>query len=225
MNKIEFEIEVKKIFTNISDNFFSLVEIYKEFLRKENQKYNLTRLDEDDKIYSQYFYESIVPYKTINFLEIKTVLDIGSGSGIPGIVLKMLYPHLELSIIESNNKKIEFMKQLTKLLKLENIEFLYMRAEEIKPNQRETFDLVTSRAVAKLKAIVEVSAPYCKVGGYIVEPKSISLQQESVGLDQLLLQLHAQLERTETFTSINDVTHNVVFIKKIKETDASFPRA
>jgi 16S rRNA (guanine527-N7)-methyltransferase len=164
MNKNTFETEIKKVFTNINRDFFSTVEIYKSFLQDYNKKINLTRLDGEDKIYGDYFYESIIPYKDLDFSNIKHVLDIGSGSGIPGVVLKLLYPHIELTIIESNNKKVTFLNELAKLLNIQ-ITVLANRAEDLARQYNEQFDLVTSRAVASLQAIVEISIRFVKIGG------------------------------------------------------------
>jgi 16S rRNA (guanine527-N7)-methyltransferase len=164
MNKHEFEVEIKKIFKNINDNFFSLVDEYKLFLQEYNKKVNLTRLDTEEKIYKDYFYESVIPYKDLDFLKINSVLDIGSGSGIPGVVIKLLYPHIKLTIIESNNKKIAFLKELTKKLNI-TITLYADRAENIARQHNEQFDLVTSRAVAVLPAILEISIRYVKIGG------------------------------------------------------------
>jgi 16S rRNA (guanine527-N7)-methyltransferase len=171
MNKIEFINNIQKIFKNIPLNFFDQIEKYKEFLQEYNQKTNLTRLDDERIIYAEYFYESIIPYKDCNFINVNKVLDIGSGSGIPGIILKLLCPNISLTIIEANNKKCVFLKQLCKHLKIDAV-ILNQRAEKILSHQREHFDLVTSRAVAPLSIIVELSLPYLKINGLLIEPKS-----------------------------------------------------
>jgi 16S rRNA (guanine527-N7)-methyltransferase len=171
MNNIDFAINLKKIFPKIPDDFFAQINRYKLFLQKYNQKTNLTRLADENKIYSEYFYESIVPYKDFDFVKIQSLLDIGSGSGIPGIVLKLLYPYIQLTIIESNNKKVTFLKELCYHLKIKAT-VLNQRAENIQNKQREQFDIVTCRAVASLPIIVELSLPYLKVNGLLIAPKS-----------------------------------------------------
>jgi len=223
MDKATFAKEINAIFKDIDPLFFTKIEKYKTFLQEYNKKTNLTRLDSEEKIYKDYFYESIIPYKNINFFNNCKVLDIGSGSGIPGVVLKLLYPSITLSIIESNNKKVSFLKELAKELGI-TVFIFEKRAEDIKQIEREYYDIVTSRAVAALKTIVEVSIPYAKVGGLIIEPKSSNLSNEIIGLDEKLIKLKSKVIKIDNFTSINGITHNVVIIKKEDITPKNYPR-
>jgi 16S rRNA (guanine527-N7)-methyltransferase len=119
MTKEEFIVQIKKTFPNVDSSFFSQIEVYKDFLRKTNQTLNLTRLDKEEKIYGEYFFESIFPFSFLDFSKPLSLLDIGSGSGIPGIVLKILFPQIKLTIIESSNKKVSFLKLLCDTLKIE----------------------------------------------------------------------------------------------------------
>jgi 16S rRNA (guanine527-N7)-methyltransferase len=164
MNQLEFRNEIIKAFKDTDDIFFSQIEKYKNFVREYNEKVNLTRLDDDAKIYGDYFYESVIPYADVDFKSVHTLLDIGSGSGIPGVVLKLLFPHIRLTIIESNNKKITFLKALIDKLGVE-ADIIYKRAEIMASNEYEKFDLVTSRAVATLNILIEISLAYVKIGG------------------------------------------------------------
>ena len=120
MNEIEFETELKKNF-NASNVQIQQFEIYKVFLQNQNEIHNLTRLDSNELIYGSYFYDSIYPYKDLDWSNIDSVLDVGSGSGIPGIALKILYPKIELTIVESVTKKTLFLKELVKKLNLQNV--------------------------------------------------------------------------------------------------------
>ncbi|GHU47338.1 ribosomal RNA small subunit methyltransferase G [Bacilli bacterium] len=223
MNFTQFKHEINKIFTDIDAAFFNNVEKYKTFLQEYNQKVNLTRLDSDAKIYGDYFYESVIPFKDIDLKEVKTLLDIGSGSGIPGIVLKLMYPHLVLTIIESNNKKVIFLNKLCELLCIK-VNVLSQRAELIDATQRESFDLVTSRAVAALPILVELSIPYLKVGGILLEPKTLNASHEINAASAKIELLGAKVETINDFISINKVNHKVVVIKKIKVTNLNYPR-
>jgi 16S rRNA (guanine527-N7)-methyltransferase len=119
MNKEQFEEKIKKTFLNFSNDFFSNIEKYKQYLQKVNKVMNLTRLDSEEKIYEQYFFDSLKPFENIDFFSSSiSLLDIGSGSGIPGIVLKILYPEIKLTILETSLKKINFMKELCDILNI-----------------------------------------------------------------------------------------------------------
>ena len=180
----------------------------------------------DEKIvYAKYFYESLIPYSEIDFSNCKNVLDIGSGSGIPGILLKLIHPHIKLQIIEATGKKVEFMKQLVQKLGLDGVIVSHQRAEEIKDSDREKFDLVTSRAVAELKVILEVSAPYAKVNGLIIEPKSTNYLTEQKNANNIIKSLHLLQEADVEFISVNKILHHVLIYKKMAKTDKKYPRS
>lgn len=224
MNKQQLIEEVNKEFKNVDSKWSEQIEVYRSFLTEYNKKVNLTRLDDESKIYGLYFYESIIPYKSIDFSKIKSILDIGSGSGIPGVVLKILFPHIHLGIIESNNKKVTFLKELINKLNLKNVDVYLKRAENIKQDEYESYDLVTSRAVGKLKPMLEVSTPYAKVDGLIIIPKSQNYQQETNGLYHLNKSLDVQ-QSINQFVSKNSIQHNVFVFKKMHKTNWMYPRA
>lgn len=224
MNKQELITEVNKNFNNVDSKWIDQIEIYRNFLTEYNKKVNLTRLDHESKVYGLYFYESIIPYKDIDFSKINSVLDIGSGSGIPGVVLKIMFPHIHLGIIESNNKKVTFLKELVSKLGLKNVDVYLKRAEDIKEDEYESYDLVTSRAVGKLKAMLEVSTPYAKVKGLVVIPKSQNYQQETNGLYHLNKRLDVE-QKMNSFVSANDIQHNVFVFKKTHKTNRIYPRS
>ena len=122
MNKEEF-INYLKSNLMISDKKINLIFKYKDFLQQENKVSNLTRLDSEELVYSSYFLESLMPFIKINFNPKlnESLLDIGTGSGIPGVLLKIIYPNLNVTLIESNSKKVNFLTKLIKLLELKNI--------------------------------------------------------------------------------------------------------
>ncbi|GHU49467.1 ribosomal RNA small subunit methyltransferase G [Bacilli bacterium] len=222
MNVVEFKKQITLLFKNINSSFFSNIEKYKTFLQDYNKKINLTRLDAEDKIYGEYFYESIYPYREIDFSKIKNVLDIGSGSGIPGVIIKLLFLDIDLTIIESNNKKCNFLRELCKYLNI-NVIILNQRAEELNDIQREKYNLVTSRAVAPLKTILEVSIPYATVNGIILEQKSNNIENEFIGVEELLKDLDCTYTIKNSI-SFTEHTHNIVIVKKHSKTPMNYPR-
>lgn len=193
--------------------------IYKQYLQTQNQIMNLTRLDKDELIYEKYFYESLIPFFgfELNHLHL---LDIGSGSGIPGIILKIIFPDLKLTILESNQKKINFMKSLCDKLGFVDVIFWCQRAEEINPNQFEKFDVVTSRAVSNLATLLEISCQYCKIGGLIIEPKSINYMNEYNKIKDKVSDYGLELEQLVEF---NDKNYIFIF-KKYTKPNAKYPR-
>jgi 16S rRNA (guanine527-N7)-methyltransferase len=211
----QFIEEVKNNFKNVDDKFFDNIEIYKQYLQEYNKATNLTRLDGEDKIYQEYFLESILPFINIDFAKYTKVLDIGSGSGIPGIVLKLLYPQIDLTIIESNGKKLTFMRSLASKLNI-NVTFYLKRAEEIRNNEREKYDIVTSRAVAELRIILEVSVPYCKVNGLIIEPKGRMFKEEYAEAEQIIGKLGIKL--------ISEKDNSNFVFEKVEVTNQEYPR-
>lgn len=223
MNKLQFKEIIKKNFKNISNDFFDQIEVYKNFVQTKNKLFNLTSLANDEVIYQKYFFDSIIDYKQINFSKINSVLDIGSGSGIPGIMIKLLFRHINLTIIEATTKKVKFLNELVNQLKLQNVTIINKRAEEIKNNEYETFDLVTSRAVAELKILLEISAPYTKVLGLIIEPKSKKYDQELISAKEIIKELNLSLVNEYDFNS-NGVLHHTFVFKKNKKTNHKYPR-
>lgn len=223
MNKDDFVKIVNENFNGIDSSWFDNIEKYKNILQEENKKTNLTRLDSDDVIYDEYFLQSIIPFKNFKFDNNVKLLDIGSGSGIPGIVLKILYPKIELTIIESNLKKINFMKKLSEELKLRNIRFINDRVEEFGKKNREVFDIITARAVAELKVLLEVSIPILKINGICIFPKSINLKNELERSKKIINELELDNIWFDNFV-FNNKSHEVFYCKKERKTPDLFPR-
>lgn len=224
MNFINFEKEIKANFhlelTPITRKKFL---IYKDFLQQENKKINLTNLIAEDLIWQKYFFYGVVCYRRINFYKINSILDLGSGSGNPGVILKLLFPHLSVTIVEANRKKIHFMQLLAKKLNLSKIKFINKRIEQIKPSANFSFDLCTARAVAKLEILLELLIPYCKISGLIVIPKSINYKKEVSNLNHQLNILKAKLVKIEQIVDNKNI-FNTLFIKKIASTPILYPR-
>ena len=223
MNRQEFEIAIKQNFKNIPNDFFEKIETYKKFLQAKNQEFNLTNLAKEELIYQNYFFDSIIPYKNVDFNKIKSVLDIGSGSGIPGVLLKLMFREINLTLIEATEKKAKFIQNLANELNLEQVNVIHKRAEDIKQDEYESFDIVTSRAVAELKAILEISVPYAKTSGLIVEPKSRKFKQEFEASKRIIKELDITLKNEEEF-EFNGTFHHVFIFKKNKNTNRKYPR-
>ena len=223
MNQIEFQTELKKNF-NASDKQIQQFELYKAFLQTQNKIHNLTRLDGDELIYGSYFYDSIYPYKDLDWNNIENVLDVGSGSGIPGIALKILYPQIKLTIVESVTKKTLFLQELVKKLNLTNVIILNERAEELDKKYRNKFDLVTARAVAELRIILELLIPFMKINGLCVLPKGKKSSEEMQNASHIVKKMKIYLvEKTQYQSSEKHKEFVYIFTKK-EDTASIYPR-
>lgn len=153
MNKEEFIDEVKKLGINLTSNQLYQLDKFYQILIEENQKINLTRITIEEDVYLKHFYDSLTLVKEINLNEIETLCDVGTGAGFPGIVLKIVFPHLKVTLIDSLLKRVNYLNSTIKKLDLNNIEAIHSRAE----NYENEFDLVTTRAVASLDKLI----PWC----------------------------------------------------------------
>lgn len=201
--------------------------IYKDMIKEWNEKINLTAITEDDEIIKKHFIDSIKVFKIDELKASKRIIDIGTGGGFPGIPMKIMNPECEIVLLDSLNKRINFLNKVIKELKLENIEAVHGRAEDfVKENNcRESFDAVVSRAVANLTVLSEFCLPYVKIGGYFVALKGPAIEEEMNDAKNALKILGGKVERIEEVTiEGSDLNHNLVVIKKIKETPKKYPR-
>lgn len=223
MDRQSFIENVLKYFPNINiDVFLKKIDIWIKELRECNQKYNLTRLDSEVLIYSDYFWNSLLPYSKLNLVGNKKILDIGSGSGIPGILLKLVFPNLILTIVEANLKKCNFMKHLCESLQLNDVEIINQRCEIYAHYVIEKFDFVTCRAVAQLKVILELGIPTLKIGGIAIFLKSLDYQQEINNAKKIANQLMLKDPKIEIFNDKKTLV--TICYKKEVHTDSKFPR-
>ena len=223
MTEEEFITELTKLNIEVAPEKLDQLKEYASFLLEYNQHTNLTAIRDINEVYLKHFYDSLTIVKAINLKEVNTVLDIGTGPGFPGMVLKIIYPHLQITLMDSNNKKIGFLNALAKELNL-NVEIIYGRAEEFIVNRREYYDVVTSRAVASLDILAELSIPYVKTNGLFVAMKS-NYQEELQATLPILKKLDSKVEKIEKF-SLPKIEANraIICIRKEKATNHKYPR-
>jgi len=162
----------------LSLNQIKQFEDYYRFLIEYNEITNLTRIVEKKDVYYKHFYDSLTVLNIIDFKNINTICDMGSGAGFPSIPLKILFPHLKITIIDSLNKRINFLIDLCKRLSLESVELIHGRVEEYAKFHQNYFDIVTARALGKLVLISEMGLPMTKINGWFISYKSIEYQEE-----------------------------------------------
>lgn len=223
MNKEQFIDELKKINITVTKHMLEQLEKYDEVLRAENKKYNLTAINNKEDVYLKHFYDSLTLSKIIK-LENQSLCDIGTGAGFPGMVLKIIYPNLKVTLVDATEKKCKFLQLVIQKLGLKDIEVIHARAEIYSKTVREKYDIVTSRAVAPLKHLLEYSIPLVKVGGNYIAMKS-DIQKEIEDIDIYYKKLKIEEEKILTFTlPYEESTRTLIRYKKIDKTDLKYPR-
>ena len=224
MNIETFIKELEKLNIKVTEQNLRDLEKYKDLLLEYNQKFNLTAIKTEEEIYLKHFYDSLTLTKGISLEGNLKLLDIGTGAGFPGLVLKIFYPNLEVTLLDSNHKKIMFLETVIKELNLTNITCLNMRAESLPSEYREYFDIVTSRAVAQLRILSELSIPYLKVGGKFIAMKGLTTK-EITESKEILTKLDSEIIETINFNlPIENSNRSLVVIEKKKETNKIYPR-
>ena len=223
MNKEEFIKELQKNNIEINDTIIEKLDIYIKFLIEYNKHTNLTAIKEEKDIYLKHFYDSIVLAKYYNFQNEK-VLDIGTGAGFPGMILKIFYPGLKVTLLDSNNKKIKFLKELCKKININDIELICARAEEYCQNNREIYDIVTSRAVSNLTVLSEISLPFVKKDGYFIPLKGGNKEEIEDAKNAINI-LGGEIEKEYNYLlPIENSNRTILLIKKKKNTPNKYPR-
>lgn len=223
MSKEEFLIKTKELGITITEEMLNKLDTYYHILKEENNKYNLTRIIEEDAVYLKHFYDSLTITKVID-INNQSICDIGSGAGFPGLVLAICFPNTKLTLIESNGKKCNFLNIVKDKLNLTNVTILNTRAEEFSKNNREVFDIVTARAVAPLKHLLEYSVPLLKIGGYFITMKA-NVENEEVNITNYYNKLNIKEVTREVFNlPKEDSIRTIIKYQKLKETDSKYPR-
>ena len=223
MSKEEFLNKTKELGITITEEMLNKLDTYYHILKEENNKYNLTRIIEEDAVYLKHFYDSLTITKVID-INNQSICDIGSGAGFPGLVLAICFPNTKLTLIESNAKKCNFLNIVKDKLNLTNVTILNARAEEFSKNNREVFDIVTARAVAPLKHLLEYSVPLLKIGGYFITMKA-NVENEEVNITNYYSKLNIKEVTREVFNlPKEDSIRTIIKYQKLKETDSKYPR-
>lgn len=225
MDEKEFYEAIRQFVPQITEEQQNQFYNYMNMLIEWNNKINLTAITEPDQIILKHFIDSITILKEID--DKSKIIDVGTGGGFPGIPLKIMNNSLEIVLLDSLNKRINFLNEVIQKLKLKNINSIHFRVEEAGQNikYREKFDVATSRAVASLNILVEYMLPLIKVGGICICMKGSEIEEEIENSKKAIDILGGKIEKIESFTLANtDIKRNIVIIKKIKETPNRYPR-
>lgn len=227
MNIEEFIKELKAQNIEINEYQLNQFDKYYNLLVEWNKKMNLTAITEKEDVYLKHFFDSISSSFHFDFTQIESVCDVGAGAGFPSIPLKICYPHLKITIVDSLNKRITFLENLAKELKLENVNFVHARAEDFGQNKahRETYDLVTARAVARTNVLSEYCLPLCKIKGHFIAMKGALASEELQEANKAITILGGELKEELTFNLPHENSErSIIIIEKTKKTPKKYPR-
>lgn len=214
---------------NLSEKALEKFENYRNLIVEWNQKINLTAITEEDEVNIKHFLDCLLLVKTGLFNDEKTVIDVGTGAGFPAIPLKIYNENLKITMMDSLNKRIKFLNLVIEGLGFDKIEAIHGRAEELgrKPEYREKFDIASSRAVANLSLLLELTIPFVKKGGLLLAMKGPSYKEEVENSKNAMKKLGCVLESVKTFKiefQGEELERNILFIRKIEKTNEKYPR-
>lgn len=215
----------QKINLKITENEVKKLYTYMVKLIEWNENINLTAITDPDDIILKHFIDSITINKFIN--KNSSMIDIGTGAGFPGIPVGVTRGDVQVTLMDSLNKRIKFLDEIVNINQLENVKTIHSRAEELAQNInfREKYDVATSRAVAALNVLLEYMLPFVKVGGYCICMKGSNIDQEIEDAKKAIEILGGKLEKIENFNLPNsDMARNIVIIKKVRQTPKKYPR-
>ena len=227
MNKKIFKDGMAELNLTISEEQTDKFDKYSEMLKEWNEKMNLTAVVDDDGISVKHFLDSVLPLAAVDLSEVKSIIDVGTGAGFPGLPIKICRQDVKLTLLDSLNKRINFLNAVKDKLKLEAVECIHGRAEEFgkKSEYREKYDVAVSRAVANLTMLSEYCLPFVKVGGLFLALKAYGADGEIEAAKEMIKVLGGKVE---DICKINlpqsDIVRYIVLIRKIGNTPAKYPR-
>ena len=220
-----FEEQLEKYEITLTEKQKEQFITYFEMLIEKNKVMNLTAITEFDEVLEKHFLDSVSLTQVCDLNKNLSVIDLGTGAGFPGIPLKIVFPELQITLADSLNKRISFLKEVIDSLGLDGIEAVHCRAEEFahKKEYREAFDLCVSRAVANLSTLSEYCLPFVKVGGRFISYKSGACDVEVTDSKKAVFLLGGELKDVHKF-SLGDSGRAFVTINKVKHTPKTYPR-
>lgn len=224
MDKEKFKQELNYLNIQITNEQMEKLDTFYHMLVEWNQKINLTKIVQEDQVYLKHFYDSLTLVKAVNLNNDINLCDVGSGAGFPGIVLKIIFPKLNITLIDSLQKRVNYLNEVIKRLNLTNIEAIHCRMEDYCKKNEEKFDIITARAVSNTKLLTEISIKALKIDGKLVFMKG-NINDELKDITNLFNQLGCKLDKIIEFKlPIEDSNRALLVIRKTKPTPQKYPR-
>lgn len=223
----EFSASLQEHGIQLTPEQLEQFELYFRELVSWNEKMNLTGITERSQVYTKHFYDSLTLAFYLKMGEIKTLADIGSGAGFPGIPLKICFPHLKLTIVDSLSKRITFLQHVVDTLGLTGVQLIHGRAEDVARQfaHRDAYEVVTARAVARLSLLNEFCLPFTRKDGIFAAMKGSDPAEELAEAGRSFKELRAELERVESFNlPVEDSSRHIILVRKTGATPAKYPR-
>ena len=225
MNQEQFVNALKEQNIEISNKQLLLFNRYFEVLINYNEKVNLTAIVEKKEVYLKHFFDSLTILTNMKLKDHAKICDVGAGAGFPSVPLKIMRPDLDITIVDSLGKRIEFLNLLYKELDLKGIVAIHSRAEEFSLKYREKFDYVTARAVARLNILAELCIPLVKLNGSFISMKGATGKEELQEANKAVKTLGCVQKELIDFSLPNEGgTRNIIIFEKIKPTPLKYPR-
>ena len=222
----KFIEELKKINIELTEDQLNKFKKYADFLLEYNKTTNLTAIRDIEGVYLKHFYDSllVLDNNIVDFSEVESLIDIGTGAGFPGVVIKIMFPNIKVTLLDSNNKKTTFLKELINVLGLDNVTIINDRAENYVKEHRQEYDISIARAVSELRVISELCLPLTKINGYFIALKG-NYVPEIKAASNTIKKLDSEIVSIkETMLPIEKSYRSLIFVKVNKKIDEIYPR-
>lgn len=223
----KFEYMLHELDIRYTNEMLEQFQKYYDILIEWNKVMNLTGITEYEEVISKHFIDSLSIVKAVDMNQISNLIDIGTGAGFPGIPIKIVFPHLKVTLLDSLNKRVRFLDAVIEEVEIKDINAVHGRAEELakQKNYREKYELCVSRAVANLASLSEYCLPFVNVGGKFISYKSGDIEDELNTSKNAIKILGGKIIEVNKFQlPAIDITRSLVIVNKIKKTDSKFPR-
>lgn len=218
--------ELKKINIELTEEQLDKFKKYALFLLEYNKTTNLTAIRDMEGVYLKHFYDSLLVFNSdiIDYSNINSLIDIGTGAGFPGVVIKIMYPNINVTLLDSNNKKTKFLEELVKILELDGVTIVNDRAESYVKNHRQEFDITIARAVSELRIIAELCLPLNKIDGYFIALKGNYVEEIKSASDAIKKLNSEIISIKEKKLPVENSYRSIIYVKVNKKIDEAYPR-